>query len=306
MDTDLMRALGRLKFRTSYGQNIYYHSKEVAFLAGIMAKEIGANVDIAKRGGLLHDVGKAIDSDNDLTHVELGVEIAKRSNEHPMVINCIAAHHGDVPHSCVESIIVQVADAMSASRPGARRDTLENYIERLGKLEAIATSFDGIESAYAVHAGRELRVIVNNAAMSDAEAQEIARQICLRIEEKFTVSRKDKSYCYSGNSHSRICKIVSKRALVVLCMKNNSSNTSVTNNTTRPLLSLLCSLYPQHTKQELFSYILCGDVRVNDEVVKDHTRVIKKNSIINLTIARVTQQDTTSFVSRGGNKLFPY
>lgn len=184
MDAEILRNIGRLKFRTSYGQNIYYHSKEVAFLGGIMAKELGADVLIVKRGGLLHDVGKALDSNNDLSHVELGVELSKRYNESPEVINCIAAHHGDVPHSCIESVIVQIADAMSAARPGARRDTLENYIERLGKLEDIATSFPSVEHAYAVHAGRELRVILQNGKeMSDAETQELTREICIKIEE---------------------------------------------------------------------------------------------------------------------------
>lgn len=182
MHVDVLRVLGKLKFRTSYGQNIYYHSQEVAHLAGVMAKELGADTTIAKRGALFHDIGKAIDSDNDFTHVELGVELAKRVKESDEVINCIAAHHGDVPHSCLESIIVQIADAMSAARPGARRDTLDNYIERLGKLEEIANSFAGIDHAYAVHAGRELRIVVKNDEMSDADVQQTAREICLEIE----------------------------------------------------------------------------------------------------------------------------
>ena len=185
MHVDGLRAIGRLKFRTSYGQNILNHSKEVATIAGIIAKEIGGsiNVDIAKRGALLHDVGKSLDSNTSLTHVELGVELAKRIGEGPEVINCIAAHHGDVPHSCIESVIVQTADAISAARPGARRETLESYIERLEKLETVANEIDGVQHAYAVHAGRELRVIIKSDEVSDSDVQEIARAICKRIED---------------------------------------------------------------------------------------------------------------------------
>lgn len=184
MDVDGLRSLGRLKFRTSYGQNVLNHSKEVATLAGIMASEMGdwVNVDIAKRGGLLHDVGKALDSNSDLTHVELGVELAKRIGESPEVINCIAAHHGDVPHSCVESILVQTADAISAARPGARRETLESYIERLEKLESIANAIDGVHHAYAVNAGRELRVIIKSEEVSDDRVHSIAKDICTQVE----------------------------------------------------------------------------------------------------------------------------
>ena len=136
-----VRGLGRLAFRTSYGQNVLAHSKEVAVLAGTLAAEVGADIEIARRGGVLHDIGKGIETDGDSNHVELGVELAKRIGEDPRVINCIAAHHGDVPHNCIESVIVQVADAISASRPGARRETLDNYIKRLENLEAIAEEF---------------------------------------------------------------------------------------------------------------------------------------------------------------------
>ncbi len=184
MHSDGLCAIGRLKFRTSYGQNVLNHSKEVASIAGILAKEIGiANVDIAKRGALLHDVGKSMDSNVSLSHVELGVDLAKRINESPEVINCIAAHHGDVPHTCIESVIVQTADAISASRPGARRDTLESYIERLEKLEAMTADIPGIQNTYALHAGRELRVIIKSDEVSDSEVLNIAKSICQRIEE---------------------------------------------------------------------------------------------------------------------------
>ena len=179
-----VRGLGRLAFRTSYGQNVLAHSKEVAVLSGMLAAEIGADVEIAKRGGILHDIGKGIETEGDSSHVELGVELAKRIGENPRVINAIAAHHGDVPHNCVESVIVQIADAISASRPGARRETLDNYIKRLENLEAIAEEFDGVDKAFAIQAGRELRIMVNHEKVSDQQAKEIARKIAHRIEEQ--------------------------------------------------------------------------------------------------------------------------
>ena len=182
MKPEGIRGLGRLVFRTSYGQNVLAHSKEVAIFAGMIAAEIGADVEIAKRGGLLHDIGKGIESDGDSNHVELGVELSKRINEDARVINAIAAHHGDVPHSCVESVIVQIADALSASRPGARRETLDNYIKRLENLEKIAEDFEGVDKAYAIQAGRELRIMVDHEKVSDIEAKDIARAIAKRIE----------------------------------------------------------------------------------------------------------------------------
>ncbi|MFP4484652.1 MAG: ribonuclease Y [Spirochaetaceae bacterium] len=184
MKPEGIRGIGRLQFRTSYGQNVLAHSKEVAVFAGMIAGEMGADRDLAKRGGLLHDVGKGIESDGDSNHVELGVELAKRIGEDPKVINAIAAHHGDVPHSCVESVIVQIADALSASRPGARRETLDNYIKRLENLERIAEEFQGVDKAYAIQAGRELRIMVDHEQVSDVEAQDIAKQIARRIEEQ--------------------------------------------------------------------------------------------------------------------------
>jgi ribonuclease Y len=182
MKPEGVRGIGRLQYRTSYGQNVLLHSKEVAILSGMLAAELGADRDLAKRGGLLHDVGKGIESDGDSNHVQLGVELVKRIDEDERVINCIAAHHGDVPHSCVESVIVQIADALSASRPGARRETLDNYIKRLENLERIAEEFDGVEKAYAIQAGRELRIMVNHEQVTDDGAKEIAKEIAKRIE----------------------------------------------------------------------------------------------------------------------------
>ncbi len=179
-----IRGLGRLAFRTSYGQNVLSHSKEVAVLAGTLAAEVGADVEIAKRGGILHDIGKSIETDGDSNHVELGVELAKRIGEDGRVINAIAAHHGDVPHNSIESVIVQIADAVSASRPGARRETLDNYIKRLENLEAIAEEYDGVDRAYAIQAGRELRIMVNHEKVSDQEAREIAKGIARKIEDR--------------------------------------------------------------------------------------------------------------------------
>jgi len=182
MKPEGVRGIGRLQYRTSYGQNVLMHSKEVSILAGMLASELGADRDIAKRGGLLHDIGKGIESDGDSNHVELGVELVKRIGENEQVINCIAAHHGDVPHSCIESVIVQIADALSASRPGARRETLDNYIKRLENLERIAEEFDGVDKAYAIQAGRELRIMVNHETVSDDGAKDIAKEIARRIE----------------------------------------------------------------------------------------------------------------------------
>ncbi len=179
-----IRGLGRLAFRTSYGQNVLAHSKEVAIFAGMIAAEVGADVELSKRAGLLHDIGKGIESDGDSNHVELGVELAKRIGEDPRIINAVAAHHGDVPHSCVESVVVQIADALSASRPGARRETLDNYIKRLENLEKIAEEFEGVQKAYAIQAGRELRIMVDHEKVSDQRAKEIAKEIAKKIEDQ--------------------------------------------------------------------------------------------------------------------------
>lgn len=182
MSQETIRALGRLFFRTSYGQNVLSHSREVAVIAGMIASEVGADVSIARRGGLLHDIGKGIASESEANHAELGAELARKLGEDPRVVNAIHSHHGDVEPSCVESIIVQVADAISAARPGARRETLDNYIKRLESLEQIALSFDGVDKAFAVQAGRELRIMVNADTVTDDDAKEIAKGIATRIE----------------------------------------------------------------------------------------------------------------------------
>ncbi len=177
-----IRALGRLHFRTSYGQNVLKHSKEVAVLAGMIAAEVGADREIAKRSGLLHDIGKGIETETDANHAEMGAELAKKMGEDSRVINAILSHHNDVEPNCVESVIVQIADAISASRPGARRETLSNYIRRLENLEQISESFDGVDKAYAIQAGRELRILVNNDSVSDDGAKDLAKGIAKRIE----------------------------------------------------------------------------------------------------------------------------
>ena len=182
MSPELIKALGRLHYRTSYGQNVLAHSKEVAVIAGMLAAEIGANREIAKRGALLHDIGKGIETDGDQNHAELGMELVRKLGEDPRVINAIGAHHNDVEPTSAESVIVQIADAISAARPGARRETLDNYIKRLENLENIAESFQGVEKAFAIQAGRELRIMVNNEQVSDEGAKDLCKNIAKKIE----------------------------------------------------------------------------------------------------------------------------
>jgi ribonuclease Y len=179
---ELIKLIGRMRYRTSYGQNIYEHSKEVAWLAGMMAAELHLDVNLARRGALLHDVGKVLTHDNEGTHVELGVEVARKYGESALVVNCIHAHHDDVPHETAESVLVQAADAISGSRPGARREAFESYVKRLTRLEEIAGGFPGVEKTSVIQAGREVRVIVTPDRVDDGQALALSDQIARKIE----------------------------------------------------------------------------------------------------------------------------
>ena len=179
---DIIKLIGKLKYRTSYGQNVLNHSIEVSNLARIMAEELGINPKIARRAGLLHDIGKALDHDMEGTHIELGVEVLRKYKENETVINAVEAHHGDVEPLTLEAVLVQAADAISASRPGARRETLETYIKRLEKLEEIADSFEGVEKSFAIQAGREVRLIVKPEKVSDSDMVIMAREVAKKVE----------------------------------------------------------------------------------------------------------------------------
>jgi len=202
---ELVKLIGKLKFRTSYGQNVLTHSIEVAQLAGLMAEELGLDADKARRGGLLHDIGKALDHEIEGAHTEIGAEIARRYGESELIANMIMSHHGEEEPICPESVLVAAADALSAARPGARRESLENYIRRLVKMERIAMSFKNVEKAYAIQAGREVRVIVEPEKIDDAEADKIAYDIAKKIEEeveypgvlKVVVIRERRSIAYA-------------------------------------------------------------------------------------------------------------
>lgn len=184
LDPKLIQLLGRLKFRTSYGQNVLLHSIEVAHLASALASEIGVDAVIAKKGGLFHDIGKALDHQIEGSHVDIGVRVLEKFGVEKEVIIAMKSHHEDYPYESLEAVIVQTADAISASRPGARKDTLENYLKRIGELENLATSFEGVDKAYAIQAGREIRVFVKPEDMNDLESQQLAKDIVKRIEEE--------------------------------------------------------------------------------------------------------------------------
>ncbi|OGC03388.1 ribonuclease Y [candidate division WOR-1 bacterium RIFOXYA12_FULL_43_27] len=198
----LIQLLGRLHFRTSYGQNVLQHSKEVSYLAGMLAAELGVNVKLAKRGGLLHDIGKAIDQEAEGTHTKLGALFAQKAGESPEVVHCIESHHHDIEPSTIEAILVEVSDAISASRPGARRDTLEAYVKRLQNLENVVKTFDGVERCFAIQAGREVRVVVQPDKINDDAAAKLAHDIAKKIESeleypgevKVTVIRETRSH----------------------------------------------------------------------------------------------------------------
>lgn len=179
---ELVRLIGRMRWRTSYGQNILAHSKEVAWLAGMMAAELGLDVATAKRGGLLHDIGKVLTHEHEGTHVQLGVEVATKYGENPIVVNCIAAHHDDVPHESEVSVLVQAGDSISGSRPGARREAFETYVKRLEGLERIASSYRGVERVFAIQAGREIRVVVTPDQVDDIRASALSEEIARRVE----------------------------------------------------------------------------------------------------------------------------
>jgi ribonuclease Y len=202
---ELIKLIGRLKYRTSYGQNVLNHSVETARLSGLLAAEIGANVSESKKGGLLHDIGKAVDHEVEGPHALIGGDIAKRYGVNPVVCNCIAAHHQEVEQESIEATVVQIADAISASRPGARGESLDNYVKRLDDLQEIALSFPGVERCFAIQAGREIRILVRPEDIDDVASSRLARDVVKKIEEqlqypgqiKVTVIRETRAVDYA-------------------------------------------------------------------------------------------------------------
>jgi len=186
MHPELVKLLGRLRYRTSYGQNVLQHSKEVAFLAGTMAAELKANVQVSRRGGILHDIGKAIDREMDGTHLQIGIDLLRKYGETEEVVHSMACHHGDYDPQTVEAVLVTAADALSAARPGARREILETYVKRLEKLEEIASGFKGVQKTFAIQAGREVRIIVDSGKISDEQALWLSKDIARKIEGELT------------------------------------------------------------------------------------------------------------------------
>jgi len=183
---EIVKLLGRLKYRTSYGQNNLYHAREAAYICGIMAAELNLDVKLAKRGALLHDIGKVVSQEEEGTHAMLGADMAKKFGESELIVNAIAAHHEQVEPLCPEAVLVACSEALSAARPGARRETLEAYVKRLEKLESLATGFNGVEKAYAIQAGREIRVIVRQGELDDAKTFTLSRELAKKIERELT------------------------------------------------------------------------------------------------------------------------
>jgi len=203
---EIVRVLGRLKYRTSYGQNNLYHSREAAYICGTMAAELGLDVRLAKRGALLHDIGKSVSHEEEGTHAMLGADIAKKYGESPRIINAIAAHHEQVEPICPETVLVAAAEALSAARPGARREALESYVKRLEKLESLATGFKGVQKAYAIQAGREIRVIVRQEEVSDTESSLMSRDLAKKIEQELTYPGQIKVTVIRESRYTEIAK----------------------------------------------------------------------------------------------------
>jgi ribonucrease Y len=205
-DPEIVKVLGKLKYRTSYGQNNLYHAREAAYICGTMAAELGLDVRLAKRGALLHDIGKSVSHEEEGTHAMLGADIAKKYGESPKIVNAIAAHHEQVEPICPESVLVAAAEALSAARPGARREALESYVKRLEKLESLAAAYKGVQKAYAIQAGREIRVIVRQEEVSDTESSLMSRDLAKKIEQELTYPGQIKVTVIRESRYTEIAK----------------------------------------------------------------------------------------------------